>query len=301
MDSKQREQAKFLMKSYNEQAMKYYEELITDLSEENAFSDETRIYAENTVNNNMAAWMSVALEGLEAGTPETFLDQILNLEDALEMFVIAVMEVDIAPPDDVLLRLGAFGDAATVALFEMAFSVEWGMKDDEEEELPADLMVAMVALKTVGQWQYEAAIRPVLDRFATIDRLSEYVADAIRDFVIAFGEDAVPELIYQIENAADPGLVGPWEYMLVFLTQIGMVCPAPEIFRVLKESFRRMENKIYGVLCLGDYGNPAAIPLLKSYLERNLHLVDRQFYFESLSVIKRLGGDITDIANPFTA
>ena len=35
------------------------------------------------------------------------------------------------------------------------------------------------------------------------------------------------------------------------------------------------------------------------YLDRHVHEIDRQFFYETLSAIKRLGGDITDIEDPF--
>ena len=60
-----------------------------------------------------------------------------------------------------------------------------------------------------------------------------------------------------------------------------------------------MEHKVIAAICLGDYGDGRAVPLLKSYLDRHIREIDRQFFYETISAIKRLGGDISDIQDPF--
>ena len=60
-----------------------------------------------------------------------------------------------------------------------------------------------------------------------------------------------------------------------------------------------MEHKVIASICLGDYGDGRAVTLLKSYIDRHMHEIDRQFFYETLSSIKRLGGDIKDIQDPF--
>ena len=60
-----------------------------------------------------------------------------------------------------------------------------------------------------------------------------------------------------------------------------------------------MDHKVIASICHGDYGDGRAVPLLKGYLDRHVHEIDRQFFYETLSAIKRLGGDITDIEDPF--
>lgn len=60
-----------------------------------------------------------------------------------------------------------------------------------------------------------------------------------------------------------------------------------------------MDHKVIASICLGDYGDGRAVPLLKSYLDRNVSTIDRQFFYETISAVKRLGGDISDIQDPF--
>ena len=72
-----------------------------------------------------------------------------------------------------------------------------------------------------------------------------------------------------------------------------------ENYDILRAAFRKTERKVIGALCLGDYGDSRAIALLKGYLDRNGHALDRETFYESMSVIQKLGGDISDINDPF--
>jgi hypothetical protein len=60
-----------------------------------------------------------------------------------------------------------------------------------------------------------------------------------------------------------------------------------------------MRHKVIGAICIGDYGDPRGISVLKGYLDRNPGGFDRQEFYEILSSIKRLGGTTSDIHDPF--
>ena len=60
-----------------------------------------------------------------------------------------------------------------------------------------------------------------------------------------------------------------------------------------------MTNKIYAVICLADYGDDRAVPMFKNYINRNQKTIDRELFYEMMSAIRNLGGDISDIQDPF--
>ena len=301
MDKLQKEQAVYLFEAYNGALGAVYDDALEGVESESVLSSpEFQIYLQNSVLNGLQPWFSTELEGLADGTPEAFFDSILSLEDALEVFDVAAKMVDGDLPDPFLLRLGAFGDAVPEALLEKAFSHSWERRDDEDEMVFHDLLtVDIAALRILGFWKSSIAVEPVLDRFLEIARPDEYLADGIRDFVIGFESGIVPELISRLEAPSDPKLGGGYEYLLIFLAQLGTADPSEIIFQTLKSAFRAMENKVIAALCLGDYGDGRAVPMLKSYLDRNIRVVDRQLFYETLSVIKKLGGDVSDIQDPF--
>ena len=301
MDSLMKEQAILLFDAYNRALEEVYEDALEGVENESVLaSPEFQIYLQNNVLNSMQPWFMQELEGLSEGTPEAFFDSILSLSDALDIFEIAAQKVDGDLPELFLLRLGAFGDEAASALLELAFAHDWVKPEGMNEmDFHDTLAVDIAAMRVLGLWKNSFAVTPVLDRFLALSEPNEFLADGVKSFVIAFEEDIVAELLTRLAEPADPELGGGYEYLLIFLTQIGMVLPSEEIFQILKDAFRKMKNKVIAVLCLGDYGDGRVVPLLKSYLDRHLHEVDQQFFYETLSVIKRLGGDISDVENPF--
>lgn len=302
MDISKRNQAVCLFQAYNEELSRIYEDALENVENESVLSSpEFQLHLKNSVLNGAQPWFSKELEGLEGHTPEVFFDSIHSPEEALEIFDIAATMVDGDLPDLFLMRLGAFGKETSDGLLKKVFLHDWERPQEmNEEDFHESLLIDMAALRVLGMWKSDFAVKPVLDRFLSIKNPAEFVADGVRDFIIAFEEDIVPELLARLDSCSDPGFEGGYEYLLIFLTQIGMAIPSEEIFQMLKKVFRAMKNKVIAVLCLGDYGDRRAVTLLKSYLDRHLYDVDRQFFYEAVSVLKRLGGDISDIRDPFS-
>lgn len=301
MDNLIKQQATFLFSEYNRVLGEVYDEALEGVTNDATLaSAEFQEYLQNTVINSLQPWFVTELEGLEAGTPEEFFDSLLTLDDVMTIFAIAADMIDGDMPDQLMLRVGAFGEASSDMLVKMALTHSWSASEGEEDDVfRSKLAVDLAALRVLGQWTYEPAIEPILNRFCELSEPDEYVADAVKSFVVPFAEKIVSELSARIEGAAGTGLKGPFEYLVIFLTEIGRTEPDEEIFQSLKKAFRSMEHKVIAAICLGDYGDGRAVPLLKSYLDRHIREIDRQFFYETISSIKRLGGDVSDIQDPF--
>ena len=301
MDNRVKEQAVFLFNEYNRVLGEVYDEALEGVTSESTLaSAEFQEYLQNTVINSLQPWFATELEGLEAGTPEAFFDSLLTIEDVMDIFAIAADLIDGDMPDQLMLRVGAFGEASSDMLVKMALTHNWSAGEGEDDDIfRSKLAVDLAALRVLGQWTYEPAIEPVLNRFCELSDPDEYVADAVKSFVVPFADTIISELSARIEGACASGLKGPFEYLVIYLTEIGRAEPDEEIFQSLKRAFRSMEHKVIAAICLGDYGDGRAVPLLKSYLDRHIREIDRQFFYETISSIKRLGGDVSDIQDPF--
>lgn len=301
MDELRRKQAQMLFAEYNHELARLYEEIIAGVTNESDFgSMDFQSMLQNEVFNSMQSWFSKSIDGLEDGTPEGFFDSLLSLDDTMEVFLLAATMVDGDLPDPLMMRLGAFGEPATAKLLELALSGSWEKEEGQEDnDFRDSILPNMAALRILGLWNIEAAIDPALDRFKAIPTPDEFIAEAMRDFLTAFGTPVVPRLIARLDVACGSGVVGPDEYLLIALTQIGSDNQTEEIYQCMRRVFRAMEHKVIASVCLGDYGDGRAVPLLKGYLDRHIHEVDRQFFYETLSAIKKLGGDIRDIQDPF--
>jgi len=142
-------------------------------------------------------------------------------------------------------------------------------------------------------------IRAVLDRYMSYGQTREFVAESIANYVEAFPEVSGEFLINIIESNIDSGLEGPCEDVVIMLTQIGREHKTEEIYQTLRHAFRYMTNKIYAVICLADYGDDRAVQMFKNYINRNQKTIERDLFYEMMSAIQKLGGEITDIQDPF--
>ena len=122
---------------------------------------------------------------------------------------------------------------------------------------------------------------------------------SVKVMMLGLGEKSVPVLTDFMLNRSDEEVTGPYEDMMIMLTHVGIKSPQNEIYQALRAGFRRMKNKVIAVICIGDYGDPRGIALLKGYLDRTTHTIDRETFYEALSAIRRLGGEINDIQDPF--
>ena len=175
-----------------------------------------------------------------------------------------------------------------------------------EEELSDDNVLfemqfqkAIACFKVLIQMKEPCFIQAVLDRYMSYGQTREFVAESIAEYIEAFPEVSEPFLINIIETNFDNGLEGPSEDCVIMLTEIGKEHKTEEIYQTLRHAFRYMTNKIYAVICLADYGDNRAVQMFKNYINRNQKTIERNLFYEMMSAIQNLGGDITDIQDPF--
>ena len=175
----------------------------------------------------------------------------------------------------------------------------------EEEMTDDNVLFEMQFQKAIACFEVLTAmkepcfIQAVLDRYMSYGKTREFVAESIAKYVEAFPEVSEPFLINIIEQNTEAGLEGPCEDCLIMLTEIGKQHKTEEIYQTLRHAFRYMTNKIYSVICLAEYGDDRAVSMFKNYINRNQQTIDRDLFYEMMSAIQNLGGDITDIQDPF--
>ena len=158
---------------------------------------------------------------------------------------------------------------------------------------------AIACFSVLTKMKEPCFIQAVLDRYMSYGQTREFVAESIASYVEAFPEVSEPFLINIIESNVDDGLEGPCEDVVIMLTEIGKNHKTEEIYQTLRHAFRYMTNKIYAVICLADYGDDRAVAMFKNYINRNQKTIERDLFYEMMSAIQNLGGDISDIQDPF--
>ena len=237
---------------------------------------------------------------LDGKTGEEFISA-MDLEEALASFNESAKIIDDeATPSPLVERLKSFGEPACERLLNMVMETPWEPAEGEDEnEFFVKFQPCVAAIRFFGSAEYEPAMEPVLTQFCSFSSTQEYIADSVKVMMLGLGSKGVPTLIDFLLNRSDENITGPYEDMMIILTHVGIKQPDNEIYQALRAGFRRMKSKVIAVICIGDYGDPRGIALLKGYLDRNTHTIDRETFYEALSAIRRLGGEINDIQDPF--
>ena len=170
---------------------------------------------------------------------------------------------------------------------------------DENVLFEMQFQKAIACFDVLTKMKEPCFIQAVLDRYMSYGQTREFVAESIAKYVEAFPEVSEPFLIGIIESNVDSGLEGPCEDVVIMLTEIGKEHKTEEIYQTLRHAFRYMTNKIYAVICLADYGDNRAVSMFKNYINRNQKTIERELFYEMMSAIQNLGGDISDIQDPF--
>jgi len=296
-----RSQAQLLFEKYNDYMTRVSEDFFSRVSSTrdvytDEFEREVAVYTEA----ESEAFFEKPFEGFPFATPTEFFASLQTLDDCLLVFAVASEVSDDEPPRALSDRLSEFGDEATSRLLDLAISYSWDrnevLDNNKEASIPASVPAA---IRLLGRWRKEAAIVPILRHFCAGIRPDDYMSDVIGDFAEDMGDLIVPEL-RRILDAVEAIRTGSAEEsLLVALSKAGAKHRTDETYNSMRAAFRKAERKVIGALCLGDYGDTRAIELLKGYLERNGSSAGREMFYESMSVIRKLGGDISDITDPF--
>ena len=288
--------------SYNQALGTYFDAELNGIDDEEildapGFDDAIR----NSVLNSMQTWYSRPMEKAGGVTPEQLIDKISTLDEAMEVFLLAATHCDEELPDLLRVKIGSYGVNAVDRLLPMVFSAPWESIEETSDERPDEMLASAAALRLLGEWGATDTLELVLSRYIASENPDEMISEAFVTYCTGIGESAIPHLSGALlQDAASGGsLSGPYEYAVIALTEVGRTHPSDNVFLCLRECFRKMDRKVIGAICLGDYGDGRAIPALKGFLDRHIDQADRQLFYEILSSIKRLGGDITDIHDPF--
>lgn len=227
----------------------------------------------------------------------------LPFEQLTEILEYSAVELDRGVPQSVINALVGLDEAQKVESYAriMVREAAW----TEEELGNPDVLFEMefqkvrASLKVLAGRHDATLIPDVLDRFMSYPQTHSFVADSIAEYIESFPEEAPSELISRLEEHKDDGMLGPCEDLVVILTNIGKEKKSEEIYNALRMAFRSMENKIYAVICFADYGDERAVNLLKNYINRHQDSISRELFYEMMSAIQNLGGDIEGVEDPF--
>ncbi len=227
----------------------------------------------------------------------------LSFDELKEILEYCATELDRGVPDSVTGAFASLDDRDGVREYARSVVNDAAWTDeelkDEDKLFETEFQKVRACFKVLSGTGDGSLVEEVLDRFMSYPATRDFVADSIAEYIESFPDTAVPLIISRLDEKKDDGLTGPCEDLVIILTNIGKKEPSEEIYNALRSAFRYMENKIYAVICLADYGDRRAVPMLKSYINRHQTTITRNLFYEMMSAIQNLGGDISDISDPF--
>jgi len=226
----------------------------------------------------------------------------LTLEEKEEALEYSAVTLDCGVPESLIASLAAedresVREYCSTVIGNSAWTED--ELDDQDKLFEIEYQKVKACLDVLIAMKEFCFVQAVLDRFMSYHQTKEFVAESIKDYVVSAAEVSVPILMNIIEENLEDGLEGPSEDIVIMLAEIGMAQPSEEIYQTLRHAFRAMKNKIYAVICLAEYGDDRAVPLMKNYINRHQDSIDRDLFYEMMSAIQKLGGDISDINDPF--
>ncbi len=205
--------------------------------------------------------------------PSLLFESLKTEEDYKEAFEKAAVVCDEFIPASLVKRILKSGYMSII-------------EKDAFGESPIDIKNA--AVKVIGLSKDSCYSERLIELLYSKGEYGELLKETSRQALIDIGEPAVPFLE---KNLTGKDILKDDDFHLVIaLIGIDSNHKSDSVFKVLKNSFRKTSDKALAARCLADYGDGRAVPMLRSYLEKNLNKLDENTIFEIQGAVLSLGG-----------
>lgn len=162
------------------------------------------------------------------------------------------------------------------------------------QDSPIDMKNA--AIKIIGISKSELYVSRLIELLYSEGEYGELIKETARQAIIDVGSASIPFLE---ENLSGKDILSDDDFHIVIaLIGIDNNKKNDTVFKILKDSFRKTSDKALAARCLADYGDGRAVPMLRSYLERNLTKMDENTVLELQGAVLSLGGSTDGLDTP---
>ncbi len=200
--------------------------------------------------------------------PGEYFSSFTDVKELMQMLADYRKE-NIPVPDPLLERITDLGSEAENALLDLLATE----KDPE---------MRMTAINLLNELQSSKPMQLYIRYIAEMDAEDEE-GDACSEALIAMGKEVVAPILKELNTATEAGRD-------VFADILSNFPFNEEIFKLLVDRFaNREEKKAFFASCLSKYGDPRALPMLKSAAAAvDINYLD---YIEVVNAIESLGGE----------
>lgn len=287
MEETDLETAKKIFESYNEVIEKSFNELMRKTSTgELPRNAEKEI--ESIIIKNTKKWLVSPVPEAAGSTPWEYFNSINNFEKLIDVFVIGSKVCDADLPGILKEKLSSFGDQAEEEMIKIS-SDPSKLDNDNSEDLP----VVIEAIQLLGEWKCVGAVSHLINIMLNFGDGNDLLMETLQTSLTLIGK-AMHEPVLDVLEGADE-INPPLLHLFLALKDSGKNSKSDRIYECLKNTFRKMDNKVLGAMCLGDYGDGRAIPALRGFVKSHRDELNRETYYEIKRTIIRLGGDAEDL------
>ncbi|MDI9469180.1 MAG: hypothetical protein QM296_03135 [Bacillota bacterium] len=284
--------------SYNRALAESFERETADVDEQQLDDPAVLAAIQQASFNSLQTWYDRPLDELDGQTPDQLIEALEGPDELLSFTEDAAERCDDILPDLLVMRLAREEQVMRPVLRERALAADYEARG--HDEVDEELIVPAQLARLLGDWQDLDFARHFFRKVAATDRVNELIADSGRHLAETLGHSIVPELLARSAALLEANRYSAsLDYLLVFLTIAATSESDEEIrdlcFRQLRAAFRQMPQRVIPTICIGDLGDGRGVTLLRGWLERHYHQLDRQLFYELLSSIRRLGGETTDL------
>ncbi|ACL77185.1 hypothetical protein [Ruminiclostridium cellulolyticum] len=236
-------------------------------------------------------WLATGLPELDETTPAEFINSLTSLDELMDFFVCMASVSDVGVPGILIERFKLYGGkAASARLLDFAErSLSTGVKDNDD--IKSAVSQAVYTIGCLKEDEYKQKLIALLIETDYDDMLLEAICYAI----IVYGVSILQEVIDAF-NTTDKQTVKE-----AFVVCVAEICSengykSDEVFYFYKNAFRTISNLKLIVEIIGDYGDGRAIPFLRGYVHKNIDKIDITTFNLMRAIIKKLGGEIEDLA-----
>ncbi|AEV67240.1 hypothetical protein [Acetivibrio clariflavus] len=283
------ERSELLFESYNMAVEESYNKIFMSNKSHELLNIEDESIRQQ-LQKDLEKWAQTPNSSIGGISPREYFDSVTELEQLIELFKMAAVLCDNDIPDPLLDKLHTYNDDAVNSLLNLASDDKYLYDDDEQ-------IISLMAIRTIGKWKALSALEALIKLMFEVSEDNEIIIEEILNSLIEIGQSAASRIMEILNESSNIGNLE--EYLLDTLVKIGVKVKERSlydlIYRTIKNTFIKMENKLFGAICLGNFGDGRAIPVLRGYIEKNRNTIDYETFLEIKSSIYRLGGNIDDI------
>lgn len=259
-----------LFDSYNKAIQEKCE---ASLSTVKNFSDFTLL-----VNGARWEWEKTAFKGR---LPADYFKELDSESDFSEVFEKASIVCDDFVPGSLVERLLESGFINIIEKY--AFT-----------DCPIDIKIA--AIKVAGLSHDASYSDKLIELLYSTGEYEELLKETARQALIDIGTKAIPFLE---KNLTGRDILSDDDFhIIIALIGIDSDRKTDSVFQMLKQSFKKTSDKALAARCLSDYGDGRAVPMLRSFLAKNIAKLDENTIFELQGAVLKLGGSTEGLDAP---